>query len=153
MTGGFNGKSPCIAGSCFVAKNAVVAGDVEIGRDTSIWFGVVIRGDEAQIRIGEESNIQDNATVHVGEGIPAMIGSRVTVGHNAVVHGAVVEDDVLIGMHSVVLNGARIGRGSIIGAGAVVLESTEIPPYSLVVGIPGKVRGQIGEEQLKTDRG
>jgi carbonic anhydrase/acetyltransferase-like protein (isoleucine patch superfamily) len=135
--------SPVIDPTAFVAPGAMVRGDVVIGRDSSVWFGAVVRADQEMIRIGEETNIQDNCVLHSDPGLALQIGNRVTVGHGAVVHGAVVEDDVLIGIHASVLNGAHIGAGSVIGAGAVVGEGADIPPDSLVFGVPGKVVGKV----------
>lgn len=125
--------------SAFVAPTASVLGDVAIGAESSVWFGAVIRGDTEAIRIGNQTNIQDLCVLHADPGFPCQLGDRVTVGHGAIVHGAVVEDDVMIGMRAVVMNGARIGRGSLIAVGAVVLEGTQIPPDSVVMGMPGKV--------------
>ena len=110
----------------------------------------MVRGDEATITIGEDSNIQDLSVCHIDPGKPLVLGDRVTIGHQCVIHGCVIEDDCLIGMGAVVMNGAHIGRGSIVGAGAVVLEDTEIPPFSLVVGSPAKVRKTYDESVLKT---
>lgn len=152
MIRNFKDKNPQISQESFVAENAVVIGDVTMDTDSSIWFSAVVRGDEDKIVIGKGSNIQDNATVHVGKGHPAMIGDYVTVGHNAVVHGATIEDQVLIGMNAVILNGVHIGTGSIIGAGTVLLENTVVPPNSLVVGVPGKVKGQLNEKQVDSIR-
>jgi len=129
-----------IDGSCFVHATAIIIGDVRMGPDSSAWPYCVIRGDYSPIRIGSRSNVQDGAIIHVDEGHSATIGDEVTMGHGAIVHGAVVEDRCIIGIRSVVLNDCRIGKGSIIGAGAVVPPGTEIPPYSLVLGIPGRVK-------------
>lgn len=128
-----------IAASAWIAPSAVVVGDVTLGEDASIWFGCVIRGDLAPVRIGAQSNVQDGCILHVGATHPCTLGDRVSLGHGAIVHGATVEDDCLIGMRATVLNGAVIGRGSVVGAGAVVPENMIIPPNSLVLGIPGKV--------------
>ena len=125
--------------SAWIAPGAVVTGDVELGPRASVWFNTVIRGDTAPISIGGETNVQDNSTVHVDAGFPAVIGARVTVGHRAIVHGCVVEDDCLIGMGSVLLNGVHIGTGSVVAAGAVVPEGARVPPGSLVVGVPARV--------------
>jgi carbonic anhydrase/acetyltransferase-like protein (isoleucine patch superfamily) len=128
-----------------VAPGATVVGDVEIGARASVWFSTVVRGDTAPIRIGADSNVQDNTTVHVDEGQPAVIGARVTIGHRAVVHGCVIEDDCLIGMGAIVLSGARVGSGSLVGAGALVREGQSIPPGSLVVGAPARLVGPTTE--------
>ncbi len=135
-----------IAGTAFLAAGAVVLGDVTVGERSSIWFGSVVRGDTEAIRIGTRSNIQDLSVLHADPGFPCTIGDEVTVGHGAIVHGATVEDRVLIGMRAVVLNGAVIGRGSLIAAGAIVTEGQSIPPGSLVAGLPAKVRGQVGDK-------
>jgi carbonic anhydrase/acetyltransferase-like protein (isoleucine patch superfamily) len=141
--------SPDVDASAWVAPTASVIGRVSLGPRASVWYGSVIRADLERIEIGAESNVQDGSVLHADPGRPVVVGERVTVGHRAVVHGAVVGDEVLVGMGSVVLNGARVGAGSIIGAGAVVAEGTEVPPGSLVLGVPGRVRGQVGEEQRR----
>jgi len=133
--------------SAFVAQGAIVRGRVRLAAQTSVWFGAVIRGDVEPITIGARSNVQDLAVIHCDPGYPCEIGEDVTIGHAAVVHGAIVESGSLIGIRAVVLNGARIGAGSIIGAGAVVTERAEIPPGSLVVGVPGRVIRVTSEEQ------
>ncbi|WP_456370282.1 gamma carbonic anhydrase family protein, partial [Geoglobus sp.] len=104
----------------FIAENATILGDVEIGDDSSVWFNAVIRADLDRVTIGRKTNVQDNSVIHVDEGFPAEIGDRVTIGHSAVIHGCRISDDVLVGMNAVVLNGAEIGEYSIVGAGAVV---------------------------------
>ena len=134
-----------VAEGVFIAPNATVLGDVSIGQDSSVWFGSVIRGDTEAIRIGCQTNVQDLCVLHADPGFPCTLGDRVTLGHAAIVHGASVEDEVLIGMRAVVMNGAKIGSGSIIAVGAVVTEGVEIPPGSIVTGMPGKVRGKTGE--------
>lgn len=123
----------------FIAENASIIGDVRLAEGVSIWYGAVIRADLNYIRVGKNSNIQDNTIVHVEEDLPVEVGSHVTIGHNAVIHGAEISSHVLIGMGAIILDGVKIGEGSIIGAGAVVTENSQIPPYSLVVGIPGKI--------------
>jgi carbonic anhydrase/acetyltransferase-like protein (isoleucine patch superfamily) len=125
--------------SVFIAPGAIVLGDVEIGADSSVWYQTVIRADTERIRIGECTNLQDFTMVHADPGIPCSIGSRVTVGHRAILHGCVVEDDCLIGMGSILLNRVRVGAGSVIGAGSLLLEGSEVPPGSLVVGSPAYV--------------
>lgn len=129
-----------VAPSAFIAPNATVVGDVTIGEESSVWFGAVVRGDVERIEIGSQTNIQDLCVLHADQGFPCILGDRVTIGHAAIVHGASVGNDVLIGMRSVVMNGAEIGSGSIIGVGAVVTEGAKIPPHSIVLGIPGKVK-------------
>lgn len=130
--------------SIFIAETATVFGDVRLGADASVWFGAVIRGDVEHIHVGERTNIQDLCMLHADPGFPCEIGDRVTVGHSAIVHGATVENDTLIGMRAVILNGAVVGTGSVVAAGCVVTEGTIIPPNSLVMGMPGKVRGKTG---------
>lgn len=134
-------------GRALIADNAVVIGDVELGVDANIWFGVTIRGDDAPIRIGDGTNIQDNSVVHVDPGVTHRIGRNVTVGHGAILHGAEIGDHCLIGMDAILLGGSRIGEFSIIGAGALVPEGMVVPPRSLVVGLPGRVRREITPDE------
>ncbi|TWU05814.1 gamma carbonic anhydrase family protein [Stieleria varia] len=124
--------------SVFIAPDAQVLGEVRIGADSSVWFGVVMRGDTERIEIGERSNIQDRCVLHCDPGMPCLIGNDVTVGHGAIIHGAVVEDEALIGIGAIVLNGARIGRGAVVSAGSLVTEGTQIPPGYLAMGSPAK---------------
>ncbi|MDJ0520760.1 MAG: gamma carbonic anhydrase family protein [Planctomycetota bacterium] len=126
-------------GNAYIADTATVTGKVKLGEDANIWYGVMIRGDDAAISIGARTNIQDNAVVHVDPGYPNSIGADCTIGHGALVHGVEVGDFALIGMGAILLGGTKVGEGAIIGAGALVLENTEIPPFSLVVGSPAKV--------------
>ncbi len=125
--------------SAFIAPGAVVLGDVTVGRDASIWYNAVVRADMAPVRIGDHTNIQDLSTVHVDEDVPCTIGSRVGVGHRAILHGCTVEDECLVGMGAVLLNHVRVGTGSVIGAGAVIPEGVTIPPRSVVLGVPARV--------------
>ena len=129
---------PKVHTSCYVHETAVIIGSVDVGPDCGIWPHCVIRGDENIIVIGEGSNVQDCCVVHCSHGFPVSIGKNVSIGHGAVVHGATIEDDVIIGMSATVMNGAVVGAGSIIGACALVKEGMKIPPGSLVVGVPGK---------------
>jgi carbonic anhydrase/acetyltransferase-like protein (isoleucine patch superfamily) len=129
--------------TAFIAPGAVVTGDVTLGARVSVWFGTVIRGDSDRVQVGDDTNLQDLTLVHQDEGYPARIGSRVTVGHRAILHGCTIEDDCLIGMGAVLLSGARIGAGSLVAAGALVKEGQEIPPGSLVVGAPARVLGPV----------
>lgn len=139
---------PTIHPTAFVHPLAFVAGDVTVGSRVSIWPFVSIRGDSDAISIGDDSNVQDGCVIHCDEGVPCRIGKRVGIGHRAIVHGAVVEDDVLIAMGAVLLNNVRVGTGSIIGAGAVVREGFVVPPNSLVLGVPGRiVRETTAEER------
>ena len=130
---------PTIDASAFVHPLAYVHGDVVLGARASVWPFAVLRGDSDRISVGAESNVQDGCVLHADPGVPCTIGARVGIGHRAVVHGATVEDDCLVGMGAIVLNRAVIGTGSIVGAGAVVREGMVVPPNSLVVGIPGRV--------------
>ena len=136
---GHSEEHPPIDPSCFIARGAIVLGDVRLGRGSSVWYNAVIRGDTERVEVGEDTNIQDLSMLHADPGFPCLIGPRVTVGHRAILHGCSVEEDCLIGMGAILLNGVRVGRGSVIGAGAVILEGTQVPPGSLVVGVPGKV--------------
>ena len=136
---------PKIHKSAYIAPTATIIGDVEIDEGVSVWDGAVLRGDVSYIKVGKNTNIQDNAVVHVDYNEPTIIGENVTVGHMAVVHAAKIENNVIVGIHAVILNSAEIGDGSVIGAGAVVTSRTKIPPKSLVLGIPAKVVRQ-GED-------
>lgn len=142
----YKDKLPRIGKNVLIPSNAYVIGDVEIGDNVSLWPFVVIRGDEDRIVIGDNSNIQDLTVIHTDKGIITQIGSGVTVGHRAIVHGAKVGNNVLIGMGAILLNNSVIGDYSIIGAGAVVTEGTIIPPYSIAVGVPAKVIKTVDEE-------
>lgn len=133
--------------TAFIHRDATVLGDVTLGVNSSVWPSAVIRGDTDRIEVGDESNVQDGAVLHCDVGFPCIVGKRVTIGHSAVVHGATVEDGALIGIGAIVLNGARIGAGALVGAGAVVSEGTVIPPHSLVLGVPARVRGELTDEQ------
>jgi carbonic anhydrase/acetyltransferase-like protein (isoleucine patch superfamily) len=125
--------------TAFIAPGAVVLGDVSLGEDASVWYNCVVRGDMAPIVVGARTNLQDLTMVHVDEGVPCTIGSEVGVGHRAILHGCTVEDGVLVGMGAILLNGVRVGTGSVIGAGSVLKEAMEIPPNSLVLGVPARV--------------
>jgi carbonic anhydrase/acetyltransferase-like protein (isoleucine patch superfamily) len=140
----YQGKLPVIPASCYVDASAQVIGDVALGEHSSIWMNAVIRGDVHSIRIGSNSNVQDCSVLHgMRHRYPVIVGDWVTIGHNATVHGCVVEDACLIGMGVVILNNARIGEGSIIAAGAVIPENTIVPPRTLWAGVPGKQRREL----------
>lgn len=126
--------------SAYVFPSTFLAGKISVGPESSIWPMSVLRADTVPITIGARSNVQDGCIIHGDPGFPVVIGDRVTLGHGAIVHGAVLEDEVLIGIGAVVLNGARIGRGSVVGARALVTEGMQVPPGSLVLGIPGRIR-------------
>jgi len=144
----FRDVSPTVADTAWLAPNATVVGNVTLGERVSVFYGAVLRGDMDAITVGDDTNLQDNVTMHVDTGTPATIGARVSVGHGAILHGCTVEDDCLIGMGATVLNRAVIGSGSLVAAGAVVLEDSVIPPRSLVAGVPAKVRREITDEEF-----
>ena len=160
----FEGNDPTIAADAYIAPGAQIIGRVTLEAGSSVWFSAVLRGDDEPITVGRNSNVQDNATLHIDPGYPVVVGENVVIGHNAIVHGATIEDDVLIGMHATVLTGARIGTGSIVGAGALVPEGADIPAGSLVVGIPAKairnttpdqvdeIRQSAGRYRLRAER-
>lgn len=141
------GHTPAVAETAWVAPTAAVIGDVTIGERTGVFYSAVVRGDTTTITIGEGSNLQDGVILHADPDFPCKVGSGVSIGHAAVVHGCTIEDDCLIGMGAVVLNGAVVGRGSMVAAGAVVLEGAQIPPGSLVAGVPGKVRRELSAQE------
>ncbi len=145
--------APDIDPEAFVAPTAVVVGKVTMGPRASLWYGAIARADAEVIEIGAGSNIQDGCTLHSDPGFPLVVGERVSVGHRVVLHGARIDDDVLVGMGSVVMNGAHIGSGSIVAAGAVVTQGTQVPPGSLVAGVPAKVIRQARDEDLLHIRG
>lgn len=135
--------------SVFIAPGAVVLGDVTIGEYCGIWYNAVVRGDRGSVVIGKESNIQDNAVVHLGSGYPVEIGDRVTIGHGAIVHGCTIGDNTMVGMGAILMNGCKIGKNCIIGAGALVTQNVEIPDNSLVIGNPGRVKRPVTEEEIR----
>lgn len=141
-----------IAADVFIAAGAQIVGDVTIGEESSVWFNAVIRGDCEAIRIGLGTNVQDNCVLHADPGFPCRVGDGVTIGHAAVVHGAKLGDNVVIGMHAVVMNGADVGRDSLVAVGAVVTEGTVIPPGSLVLGLPGKVVRALSADEIARNR-
>jgi carbonic anhydrase/acetyltransferase-like protein (isoleucine patch superfamily) len=146
----FRGKTPIIPKSCYISESVDIIGDVTLGQEINIWFGTVIRGDMNYVKIGNRTNIQDNSTVHVTTNIaPTIIGSGVTIGHNAIIHGCTIGDNCLIGMGSIIMDEAIIGEGSLIGAGAVVTPNMIIPPKSLVVGLPAKIVRLVNEAETK----
>ena len=140
---------PAVAASAWVADSAVIIGHVTLGEDSSVWFGVVIRGDTSTIRIGRESNIQDNSVLHADHGMPLVIGEGVTVGHQVMLHGCTVGNNSLIGIGAIVLNGARIGNNCLVGAGALVTEGKAFPDGSMIIGSPAKAVRMLSPEQIE----
>jgi len=153
MTSGSQSDDPVIYATgvelgreAWVAPNATLAGRVSLGALASVWFGCVVRGDFEPIEIGDETNVQDLTVVHVDWGCPVLVGSRVTIGHRAVIHGCSVEDDAVIGMGAVLLSGSRVGRGALVAAGAVLREGFAVPPGAIAAGVPAVIRGEVGPE-------
>ena len=143
------GVLPTMGANCFIAPNATIVGDVQMGDDCSIWFNAVIRGDVNSIRIGNKVNVQDGAVIHCTyEKTKAIIGNNVSIGHNSIVHGCVIEDNVLVGMGAIVMDNAHIGSNSIIAAGAVVLENTVVEPGTIYAGVPAKKVKDISPELI-----
>ena len=142
-------KAPNIHPDAYIAPNATVIGDVKLGAGSSVFFGAVLRGDRAPITVGEDTNSQDNCVVHQEFGYPVTVGSRVTVGHGAILHGCTVGDETLIGMGAIVLNGAVIGSHCVIGAGALVPQNAVIPDGSLAYGSPARIKGQLDEKAVE----
>ena len=154
MIRSLRGIAPQIAVSAYVDPSAVVVGNVTMGERSSVWFNASVRGDNDVIRIGEETNIQDNCVLHCDKGVPLTIGDRVTVGHSVVLHACTIEDDALIGIGAIVLNDAVIGKGAVVAAGALVPEGMQVPPETLVVGVPAKAkRGVTAEEKIRFEEG
>ncbi|WP_446745167.1 gamma carbonic anhydrase family protein [Silvibacterium acidisoli] len=143
----YQGHTPVVPESCYVDISAQVLGDVRLGEHSSVWMNAVLRGDVHSIRVGAHSNVQDCAVLHGMRHLyPVIVGEYVTIGHNATVHGCIVEDACLIGMGATIMNNARIGEGSIVAAGALIPEGMVIPPRSLVAGVPGKVRRELDDK-------
>ena len=152
MIRNFRDAVPVVSSSAYLDPSAQVIGEVQVGDRSSHWCNVTIRADTSSVTIGKETSIQDNSCLHEDADAPLSIGNRVVVGHSCTVHGCVVEDDCLIGMGAIILSKAHIGTGSIVAAGAVVLGETEIPPLSLVAGVPAKIKRQVTEEELQQTR-
>lgn len=144
--------SPTVHPTAYIHASAVVTGDVTLGAHVSVWPTAVIRGDTDRIVIGADTNVQDGTIIHVDHGVPTTIGARVGIGHRAIVHGATIEDDVLIAMGAVLLNRVHVGTGSIVGAGAVCTEGMRIPPNSLVVGVPARILRQTTDPERERIR-
>lgn len=136
----FKGMRPDIEKAAYIAENATISGDVALGEGSSVWFNAVMRAEVASITVGVLSNVQDHVMLHADYDCPVVIGDRVSIGHGAIVHGATIEDRVIVGMGAIVMNGAVVGEGSIIAAGALVKEGMVVPPHSLVAGVPGVVK-------------
>ncbi|MFI9583237.1 gamma carbonic anhydrase family protein [Streptomyces sp. NPDC052236] len=149
LISGVGGRHPKVDPAAFTAPTCVVVGDVTLAAGSSVWYQAVLRADCGPVVIGADSNIQDNCTVHVDPGFPVTVGDRVSVGHNAVLHGCTVEDDVLVGMGATILNGAHIGAGSLVAAQALVPQGMRVPPGSLVAGVPAKIRRELTREELE----
>ena len=141
-------RSPDVDATAWTAPTATLIGGVRLGPQASVWYSAVVRADSDDITIGARSNVQDCCALHTDAGFHLRIGEGVSIGHSAVVHGCVIEDDVLIGMGAVIMNGAVVGTGSMVGAGAIVSAGVVVPPRSLVVGVPGKVRRETTDEEL-----
>ncbi|MBZ2174143.1 gamma carbonic anhydrase family protein [Schnuerera sp. xch1] len=152
MIKNFDGILPNIHEDTFIADNATVIGNVNIGEGSSIWFGAVLRGDIDNITIGKFSNIQDNSVLHTEAGVPTIIGDYTVIGHSAILHGCKIGDNCLIGMGAIILNNVIIGDNCIIGAGAVVTEGKIIPSNSLVLGIPSKVVREVNSEEIEATK-
>ncbi len=149
MIKSFNGTAPKIHETAFVAENATIIGDVEIGEDSSVWFGSVLRGDVNFIRVGARSNIQDGSVIHVSSKThPTILEDEVTLGHRVTLHGCYVETGCLIGIGATVLDGARIGKNSLVAAGSLVTPNTLVPPRSLVIGSPARVKRELTDEEI-----
>ena len=144
-----NGKRPETEKASFIAENATIIGDVKLEEGTTVWYGAVIRGDGDSIRIGKNTNIQDNTVVHVDPDNPVVIGENVTIGHSCIIHGCTIGDNCLIGMGSIIMNGAKIGDNCLVGAGALITENKEFPSGSKIIGSPAKMKSEVTEKDLE----
>ena len=144
-----DGIAPTLGAGAWVADSADVMGQVELGENASVWFGAVVRGDTAHIKIGKNSNVQDGSVLHADVGVPLEIGADVTIGHQVMLHGCTIGDGSLIGIQSVILNNAKIGKGCLVGAGSLVTEGKEFPDYSMIMGSPAKVVRQLDEATVE----
>jgi carbonic anhydrase/acetyltransferase-like protein (isoleucine patch superfamily) len=145
----FNGKLPKIHESVYISENVSIIGDVEIGENSSVWFGAVIRGDVCNVKIGNNSNIQDNAVIHVNYNMPSIIGDFVTVGHSAIIHGATIGDFVIVGMGAIVLDSVKVGKNVIIAAGSLVPPRMEVPDGVMVMGVPAKIVRTLRDAEIE----
>ncbi len=150
MISSIRGKEPRVGRDCFIAPNATLLGDLIIGNESSVWFGAVVRGDISPVVIGDRTNIQDLSILHVGDKTSLRIGDDVTIGHRAIIHGCTIGNNVLIGMGATVMDGAIVGDDSIVGAGALVTGGSEIPPNSLVLGMPAKVKRELKSDEVRS---
>ena len=148
----YEGITPDVHPSVFVAPGAMIIGDVTIGEESSIWFNSVLRGDLEPIRIGYRTNVQDGAIIHTDKAFPCSIGDDITIGHGAILHGCMIGNEALIGMGAILLTGSIIGERAIVAAGALIREGQEIPPGSLAVGVPAKVLREVTEGELERAR-
>ena len=148
----FRGKRPVTATGVHIAASADLVGDIVLAEGASVWYGAVLRADEAPVSVGRSTNVQDGVVIHTAPGYPVSIGAEVTVGHRSIIHGCTVEDGVLIGMGAILLNGCTIGEGSIVAAGSVVTEGAVIPPKSMAMGIPARVVRPLREEEIASNR-
>lgn len=137
--------------SVYIAEGAIVNGNISIGEESSVWHHATVRADREEITIGDRSNIQDNAVIHVDKGFPVHIGNNVTIGHGAIIHGCTIKDNTLIGMGAILLNGAKVGENCIVGAGALVTQNMLVPDYSLLIGSPAKVMRQVTAEEVQNN--
>lgn len=139
---------PEVDDSVFLAPGSKVVGKVKIGAQSSVWYNAVVRGDADRVVIGSGTNIQDNCTLHADRDFPLILGDRISIGHNSVLHGCIIEDDVLVGMGAIILNGAKIGAASVVGAGSVVVQGMEVPPGHLVMGVPAKIIRPLNQDEF-----
>ena len=144
----YKGKKPEVGKNVFLAEGSRLIGDVKIGEDSSVFYNAVLRGDIAPIEVGQQTNIQDNVSIHVSTDVPVKIGNRVTIGHNAVIHSCTIDDDVLVGMGAIIMDGVHIKKNSIVGAGTLVTQGREFPAGSLIVGSPAHISRAVSEEEL-----
>ena len=152
MIMGLKGKQPETEKASFIAENATIIGDVKLEEGTTVWYGAVIRGDGESIRVGKNTNIQDNTVVHVDPDNPVSIGEGVTIGHSCIIHGCTIGDNCLIGMGSIIMNGAKIGDNCLIGSGALITENKEFPAGSKIIGSPAKIKSEVTEKDMELSR-
>lgn len=146
----FMDSSPCVSEDAYVAQGAILIGDIQISKNASVWFNCVIRADNAQVSIGENSNIQDLTMIHVDKNIPVYIGKNVTIGHKCIIHGAKISDNSLIGMGSILMDNVEIGENTIVGAGTLIPNGKKVPSGVLVMGSPYKIIRELSEEEINS---